>query len=158
MTTTKRGPLVDDVFAMGSVRAGRCVGSRMKPLTIKNLQAILRSKFGALTPKMHQLAETALAAMVVDEETRDDLRRAQERINEETRVRPEHERVLILLTKPLADGGSPAIEVYSDARVKLKIAFEDDRLPLNWEHFIESTPVQQTEIQVIPDWLRTPNE
>ncbi len=127
----------------------------MKPLTIRNLQAILKSRFGALTPKMHQLAEAALAGMVVDAETRDDLRRAQERINEETRVRPEHERVLILLTKPLADGGSPAIEVYSDPRVKLKIAFEGDRLPLNWQHFMESTAIQQTEVQVIPDWLRT---
>ncbi len=138
---------------------GHCARKpRMNGLTIKQLTAIRAGNYGKMTGMVHRLAETALAAMVVDDETRDDLRRAQERINEETRVRPEHERVLILLTKPLADGGSPAIEVYSDARVKLKIAFEDDRLPLNWEHFIESTPVQQTEIQVIPDWLRTPNE
>lgn len=127
----------------------------MKPLTIKNLQAILKSKFGALTPKMHQLAETALSAMVVDAETRDDLRRAQERISEETRVRPEHERVLILLTRPPVDGGIPAIEVYRDARVKVKIAFECDDIPLPWRNFMEGVPVQQTDMQVIPDWLRT---
>ena len=105
---------------------------------------------------IHKLANAVLQEMVVDADVRDDLRRAQERINEETRVRPEHERVLVLLTRPLADGGSPAIEVYHDARVKVKIAFEGDRLPLNWQDFMEARPIQQTEIQVIPDWLRTP--
>lgn len=127
----------------------------MNGLTIKQLTAIRAGNYGKMTGMVHRLAETALAAMAVDNDTRDDLRRAQERINEETRVRPEHERVLILLTKPLADGGFPAIEVYRDARVKVKVAFEDDRLPLNWESFMESTPVQQMEVQVIPDWLRS---
>lgn len=128
----------------------------MKPLTVKQLTAILNSRFGTHTKMIHKLANAVLQEMVVDADVRDDLRRAQERINEETRVRPEHERVLVLLTRPLADGGSPAIEVYHDARVKVKIAFEGDRLPLNWQDFMEARPIQQTEIQVIPDWLRTP--
>lgn len=128
----------------------------MKSLTVKNLEAILKSKFGALTPKMHQLANAVLNESARTDEARDDARRATERVQEITRVRPEYERVLLLLTRPLGDSGFPAIEVYYDPRVKIKIAFEDDRLPKLWDDFRESVPVQQTDLFIIPDWLRTP--
>lgn len=125
-------------------------------LTEKQLLAIKSGAYGKLTKMIRSLAETGLHALERAAESHDEARRSAERVSEFVEVRPEHERVLIRLTRPLGEKGLPAIEVFHDARVKVRIAMDDDELPLMWDAFVEQCPIQDTEIQVIPDWLRTP--
>lgn len=125
----------------------------MKPFTIKQLNAILTSKFGTLTNLVRSLADSTLREIARNGECEDDARRTSERLSEYTEVRPEHERLLIVLCPPLGKGGLPAVEVYADRRVKVKIIMEGDNLPLPWESFKEGCPVQQTEVACVPEWL-----
>lgn len=122
----------------------------LRTLTLKQVQAMRVGQFGKLTTKVHQLAETALTEMVLVNDAKDQARRIYERLQEYTELRPEHERVLLMLTRPLGATGLPAIEMYSDVRVKLKVAFEDDELPFIWDKFKYDT---RPEIQCIPTWL-----
>lgn len=122
-----------------------------RTFTTKQLLAIKAGKYGQLTNMIHQLADSALKDGAALNDAQDDTRRVAERLLEFTTVRPEHERVLILLTRPLGEKGLPALEVYCDRRVKLKVAFEDDRLPMNWNNFKEE--ITYPEIICVPTWI-----
>lgn len=122
----------------------------MKTLTLNQLAAIRAGKYGSLTRLIHQLADHAQRESGAANDARDDARRLAERLQEFTEVRPEHERVLILLTRPLGETGLPALEVYRDRRAIVKIAFEDEKLPLIWQS-LKDTMAPET--KVIPSWI-----
>lgn len=122
----------------------------MKNLTLNQLTAIRAGRYGNLTKMIHQLAETALTESAAVNDARDSTRRLAERLQEYTNVRPEHERVLILLTRPLGETGLPALEVYRDRRAIVKVAFEDEKLPLIWQD-LKDTMAPET--KVIPSWI-----
>jgi len=123
------------------------------PLTIKQITAMQAGKYGEATGLVHRLCSGLLRELSRNADCLDDARRAAERLHEITGVRPEHERVLVVVSPPLGLSGLPAIEVYSDPRVKLKLAFECDRLPTPWNKFKESVAVQQAETLCIPPWI-----
>lgn len=122
----------------------------VRRLTMKQLLAIRNGNYGKMTQLINRLVDTALAESAAVGDSQDGLRRCVERLKEFTELRPEHERVVIQLTRPLGEGGLPAIEVYADRRVKLVMGFEDDKLPFWCESFMEQ---QRPEIQVIPSWI-----
>lgn len=125
----------------------------VKTLSMKQIAAIRAGTYGKLTGMIHQLAETALRESAAVNDARDSARRLVERLQEYTNVRPEHERVLILLTRPLGETGLPALEVYKDRRAIVKVVFEDEKLPIMWND-LKDTMAPET--KVIPSWLYNP--
>lgn len=120
------------------------------PFTGKQLDAILR---GRHTGFIRRLARQALTELALNSDLRDHARRTQDQCDLErkelTRVRPEHELVLVRFTRPLGDGGLPCIEVHSGARVKVLIELPGDKPKREYDIIEQVYP----QIQVIPPWL-----
>lgn len=121
---------------------------------MKQLEAVGRGSYGRTSTLIHTLARNALEHLTALGDARDDVRRAAERIAEFTEVRPEHERALVVVCRPRAPGGLPAVEVYSDRRVFVKLTFDDERLPWNWQQFKDS--ITYPEVFCLPQWIYEP--
>lgn len=99
--------------------------------TIKQLDAVLRGHYGKATPIVFALARQLQDELLLSHDIRESAARATaeaaKREHDLTRLRPEYERVLVKITRPLAEGGLPALEIHADTRVKVRVELPDDK-------------------------------
>ena len=125
----------------------------MRPFTAKQLDAVIAGTYGRNTSMIHRLATQLQRELALSDDLRSNVARSNADISEReyalTRLRPEHERVRVIVTRPLGERGLPAIEVHADARVKVSLELPGDSVPRGFEGVHENYP----SLLVLPPWV-----